>query len=261
MQPKKSLGQNFLSDREILSTIADYGELSRSDTVLEIGPGRGDLTSILCACAGRVVAIEFDDDLMPGLRKIAAQNPNLELVHGDILTYDLASLPAEYKVVANIPYNITSPILTRLVASDNMPVLAVLLVQKEVAQRVAAGPGDLSALAIMTQIYAEVESGIIVPAKCFDPVPKVDGQVVILRRRSQPLVSREEISGVMKLVRAGFASPRKKLRSSLAIGLMTNKQVAESLLKRAGIDPNLRAQALSIADWQRLTKVVADLPR
>lgn len=257
MLPKKSLGQNFLTDPEILSAIADYGELTSNDTVLEIGPGRGNLTRILCQRASKVVAVEFDRDLYTLLeRELASKFSNLKLIQGDILSFGLSTLPKNYKVVANIPYNITSPIITKLLTAKNSPMLSVLLVQKEVAERMAAQPGKLSASAVLASIYAEISTGLIVPAEYFDPVPKVDSQVLIMRRRVQPLVSADEMSKFTDVVYAGFAQPRKKIKSSLAVGLKTNKETAEQLLNKADIDPNLRPQNLATDDWRRLCNLV-----
>ncbi len=253
MQPKKSLGQNFLADPEILSAIADYGELTPGDTVLEIGPGHGDLTRILCQRAGKVVAVEFDRNLFALLeRELAPQFSNLELVHGNILSCDLSKLPQNYKVVANIPYNITSPIITKLLTASDSPILSVLLVQKEVAERLAARPGKLSASAVIAQVYAEITTGLIVSAEYFDPIPKVDSEVLVMRRREEPLVASSKMRQFERMVHAGFAQPRKKLKSSLAVGLKANKETAEQLLNKANIDPDLRPQNLSIADWKRL---------
>lgn len=259
IRPRKELGQNFLFDDEILSTIAGYGELSDDDTVLEIGPGLGTLTSRLCSRAGRVVAVEFDSELSELLANNVAElsgnvADNLTVVNEDILRYDLSNLPSGYKVVANIPYNITSKIIEKLWSSDNNPSLIVLLVQQEVAERLAAVPGKMSVLAISTQIFAEVSLGVKVSAELFTPVPKVDSQVVIIRRRPEPLVKPEQQEQFFYVVKAGFSEKRKKLRSSLAVGLRTNKAEAERLLLEAGIDPNKRAQELSINDWKRLAK-------
>ena len=188
IRAKKELGQNFLCDQLTLSTIADYGELTARDTVLEIGPGLGALTAQLCRRAGRVVAVEYDRVLAEQLagrvaELMGGQPANLESVRADIMDYDLEALPANYKVVANIPYYLTSKIMEKLWASANQPSLAVILVQREVAQRLAATPGQLSLLAISVQLFARVELGIKVPAELFDPTPKVDSQVVIMYRR------------------------------------------------------------------------------
>ena len=259
IQANKSLGQNFLFDEDVLRTIASYGQLTKVDTVLEIGPGLGTLTSQLCSVAGKVVAVEFDDNLadkvIDNVAEILGQRPNnLTVKNEDFLRFDLSQLPTGYKVVANIPYNITSKIIEKLWTTDNKPTIAVLLVQKEVAERLASTPGDLSVLAISAQVFAEVGLGVKVPAKMFTPAPKVDSRVVIMRQRSEPLVKSDQLEQFFYVVKAGFSEKRKKLRSSLAMGLRTNKTEAERLLNEADIDPNKRAQELSIDDWKRLVK-------
>ena len=251
--PNKSLGQHWLKDREILTRIALAAELVSDDTVLEIGPGLGTLTSELLRQAGKVIAVEYDGALA---RKLPGQFPgkNLEVIHHDILQFDLSALPSGYKVVANVPYYITSKIVQLLVTSNNKPSVAVLLVQKEVAERLAAQPGDMSLLALSAQIYAECSLGPLVPAEYFTPPPRVDSQVVILRMRNQPLVPQEDERALWRVARAGFSSRRKKLRSSIAAGLAISKPDAAALLERAGIDPDLRAEDLSIAQWLRLAR-------
>ena len=249
--PKKELGQHWLKDPETLAEIAEAAELVSDDVVLEIGPGLGTLTSRLLARAGRVVAVEFDAELA---RKLPGQFPgkNLEVINEDILQFDLDQLSAGYKVVANVPYYITSKIVEKLMTAKNKPSLAVLLVQKEVAQRIAAEPGDMSILAISAQIFAEAELDIEVPRQFFTPPPKVDSQVVVLRTRDEPLVAKNDEKLFFRLVKAGFSSKRKKLRSSLSAGLAISKPEAERLLKTAGINPDQRAEDLSIDDWRRL---------
>lgn len=261
IQARKELGQNFLFDPQILDAIADCGKLNQSDTVLEIGPGLGTLTGRLCQRAGRVVAVEFDKTLADQLRdNIAKLSPdgdapqNLFLYNQDFLRFDLSQLPTSYKVVANIPYNITSKIIEKLWTADNKPAIAVLLVQKEVAERLASTSGDLSVLAISAQVFAEVSLGTKVPAEMFIPAPKVDSQVVVMKQRLEPLVKSDQLEQFFYVVKAGFSEKRKKLRSSLAMGLRTNKTEAERLLNEADIDPNKRAQELSIDDWKRLAK-------
>ena len=188
--PKKELGQHWLKDRDILAAIADDAELLPDDTVLEIGPGLGTLTSELLRRAGSVVAVEFDPDLA---RKLPGQFPgkNLTVVHEDILQFDLGALPAGYKVVANVPYYITSKIIETLMTAENKPSLVVILVQKEVAQRVAARAGDMSILAVSAQVFAEAYLGVEVPREYFTPPPKVDSQVVVLRIREIPQIESE----------------------------------------------------------------------
>jgi len=252
--PNKSLGQHWLTDRLILEAIADCGELNKDDTVLEIGPGLGTLTSVLLKQAREVFAVEFDPDLA---RKLPGQFPGtaLSVEHADILDYDLGKLPRDYKVVANVPYYITSKIVQRLSESTNPPKTSVLLVQKEVAQRLAAKPGDMSILAVSAQLYADVELGPLVPARYFTPPPKVDSQVVVLKRRDQPLFSDLDRKAFFRVVKAGFSAKRKKLRSSLSAGLGISKQETESILARAGISPDSRAEMLSLDDWHRLATI------
>ncbi|MDN5274901.1 MAG: putative Ribosomal small subunit methyltransferase [Candidatus Saccharibacteria bacterium] len=253
--PKKSLGQHWLRDRGVLAHIADCAELNESDTVLEIGPGLGTLTSELLRRSERVVAVEFDEELA---RKLPAQFPgkNLEVVRSDILAFDLSDLPSGYKVVANVPYYITSKIVQLLMTSSNKPSIAVLLVQKEVAQRLAARPGDMSILAISAQIFADVTLGEIVPAALFTPPPKVDSQVVIFKTRAQPYLTDVAEKDFFRAVKAGFSSKRKKLRSSLSGGLSIPTVQAETYLIAAGIDPNARAESLSLDDWVNLTRQI-----
>lgn len=251
--PKKSLGQHWLKDPEILADIAEAAELTGDDVVLEIGPGLGTLTSRLLARANSVTAVEFDADLA---RKLPGQFPGkkLTVVNQDILQFDLNQLPKKYKVVANVPYYITSKIVEKLMTAENKPSIAVLLVQKEVAERIAVGAGNMSVLSVSVQIFAEAELDIEVPRQFFTPPPKVDSQVVVLRTRDNPLITSEDQRDFFRIVKAGFSAKRKKLRSSLSGGLGIDKSVAEELLKNAGISPDARAEDLAIEDWKRLLK-------
>lgn len=251
--PNKSLGQHWLRDRDTLAYIADCADISVDDTVLEIGPGLGTLTSELLRRAGSVVAVEFDGELA---RKLPGQFPgkNLTVINQDILTFDLSSLPAGYKVVANVPYYITSKIVKLLMTAQNKPSTVVLLVQKEVAERLAARAGDMSILAISAQVFAEVELGDTVPAELFTPPPKVDSAVVTLKARPQSLVSAAEEKAFFRLVKAGFSAKRKKLRSSLSGGLGISKDQAADFLSKANIAPDARAEDLSIEQWRTLLK-------
>ena len=251
--PKKSLGQHWLKDPEILADIAEAAELTGDDVVLEIGPGLGTLTSRLLARANSVTAVEFDADLA---RKLPGQFPGkkLTVVNQDILQFDLNQLPKNYKVVANVPYYITSKIVEKLMTAENKPSIAVLLVQKEVAERIAAEAGNMSILSVSVQIFAEAELDIEVPRQFFTPPPKVDSQVVVLRTRDDPLITPEDQRDFFRIVKAGFSAKRKKLRSSLSGGLGIDKSVAEELLKNAGISPDARAEDLAIEDWKKLLK-------
>ncbi|QQG51135.1 MAG: ribosomal RNA small subunit methyltransferase A [Candidatus Saccharibacteria bacterium] len=252
--PNKSLGQHWLRDRGVLAHIADCADVQKTDTVLEIGPGLGTLTSELLRRSEKVVAVEFDEALA---RKLPAQFPgkNLEVIQSDILSFDLSGMPAGYKVVANVPYYITSKIVQLLMTAENKPSIAVLLVQKEVAERLAAKPGDMSILAISAQIFAEVTLGDIVPAAMFTPPPKVDSQVVILKLRDKPFLSDISEKEFFRVVKAGFSAKRKKLRSSLAGGLGISKDESVALLQKAGVNPEARAESLRLEEWAALARV------
>ncbi len=255
LKNKKSLGQYWLRDREVLSGIAESAELSISDMVLEIGPGLGTLTGELLKRAGKVIAVELDSDLA---KKLPGQFPgkNLEVINADFLEYDLSSLPSGYKVVANVPYYITGKIIQKLTTTSNKPSVVVLLVQKEVAERLAAKPGDMGVLSVSAQLFADVSLGEIVPAELFTPPPKVDSQVVVMRIRQKTLLDGIDQSLFFRVVKAGFSAKRKKLRSSLSGGLGISKTEAEKRLIMAGIDPNSRAESLAISDWLNLAQKV-----
>ena len=260
LQNNKSLGQHWLKDRDVLAQIADEAELSHDDVVLEVGPGLGTLTSEILRQARRVVAVEFDEDLA---RKLPGQFPgkNLTVINEDILQFNLDTLPANYKVVANVPYYITSKIIQRFMTAANKPATVVILVQKEVAERVAAQPGDMSILAVSAQVYARARLGVEVPKGYFTPPPKVDSQVVVLETRAVPLVTQAEEKLFFRVVKAGFSAKRKKLRSSIAAGLALSKEEAESILAAAAINPDNRAEDLSIDDWLRLVQQVRGTQR
>jgi 16S rRNA (adenine1518-N6/adenine1519-N6)-dimethyltransferase len=249
--PKKSLGQHWLFDSKSLGAICDAAHIAPDDTVLEIGPGLGPLTVELTARAKQVVAVELDEELA---RKLPARvpAPNLQVIHTDVLQFDLSQLPAGYKVVANVPYYITSKIVQFLLESPTPPAIAVLLVQKEVAQRLAAKPGDMSILAISAQLYANVQLGPVVTADKFDPPPKVDSQVVAFVRRTEPLFPGLDTRLFFRVVKAGFSEKRKTLRNSLSGGLALSKDDAEALLHEASIDPGNRAERLSLEQWHAL---------
>lgn len=268
---KKSLGQNLLIDTAHLARIADAAELTKEDTVLEIGPGLGALTHLLAERAGRVVAVELDQRLIPILREQFADQPHVSFVHGDILELSpagliQAQLPAEtgaasaataYKVVANLPYYITSAALRHILElADVRPTLAVVLVQREVAQRMIAQPGDMSLLAVGVQFYARPRALHSVPAGAFLPRPKVDSSVVRLDLHEQPAVPDVDPTQFFRIVRAGFGQRRKQLRNSLSAGLSCKKEDADLWLNAAGVDPSRRAQTLSIAEWGELTRQV-----
>lgn len=252
-QPKKSLGQHWLRDEATLSQIVALADLRPDDNILEIGPGLGDLTKLLVKKTGSVTAVEFDDALAVKLANAFDQN-RLEIVSQDILKFDLTQLPAEYKVVANIPYYLTANLLRVLTESVNPPAQMVLLVQKEVAQRLAAGPGALSILAVSVQLDYDAQLGPVVPAGLFTPPPKVDSQVIKLTRRPQPLFDDLDRRLYLGIVKAGFSQRRKKLRSALAGGLHRSKAEVDAWLTAVGVNGDRRAQELSLDDWHQIYK-------
>ncbi len=252
---KKSLGQHWLNDAAALASICEAGNVTQDDTVLEIGPGTGTLTELLVRRAKQVVAVEFDERLAAQLaRRVPAAN--LEVVHQDILRFDLGRLPADYKVVANIPYYLTSNLIRKLSETPNQAARIVMLIQKEVAQRVAAGPGRMSLLSVSAQLYWQVSLGPVIPARLFVPPPKVDSQVLILQRPGELMFGAEDRTQLLQLAKAGFASRRKTLLNSLAGGLRIEKEQIRRILIKAGIQPSRRAQTLSLNEWHLLAKTL-----
>ncbi len=251
---KKSLGQHWLNDQATLEDICDAAALDGTDTVLEIGPGPGSLTKLLVQEAQKVVAVEFDERFAKALLSNVHAD-NLEVTHQDILKFDLTNLPKDYKVVANIPYYLTSNLLRVLSESTNPPKTIILLIQKEVAERVAAGPGDMSLLSVSVQLYYEPQLGVKVPAHLFTPPPKVDSQVLILKRRGEVLFQDLSPTALLTVVKAGFSARRKTLLNSLSGGLRLDKPAVNELLAKADISPNQRPQELKLEDWHRLAKV------
>lgn len=254
-KPKKSLGQHWLYDEPTLNAIIDCAEVATEDTVLEIGPGLGTLTKQLVTRAQHVVAVEFDQELADALPTTISDDV-LTVVHEDILQFDLTTLPAAYKVVANIPYYLTSKLIRVLCESTNPFDVAAILIQKEVAERVAAEPGQMSILSVSAQFYCEVSLGPEVPAELFTPPPKVDSQVLVLRYRGTPLFEDVDTKQFFRVVKAGFSQKRKTLVNALSGGLAISKDEAKALCDAADIDPSQRAQALSLDDWYALHEVV-----
>ncbi len=261
--PKRSLGQNFLADDRYLADVIQAADLQPDDTVLEIGPGLGVLTHQLAQRVQRVVAVELDDQLVVILGDQFAEQSNVEIVHGDILESDpveLTKFPIHnsqftihnYKVVANLPYYITSPVLRHLLEASQSPSLAVVMVQKEVAERICAMPGQMSILAVSVQFYASPSLVCHVPADAFYPQPKVDSAVLRLDVLPEPAVPDVEPAHFFQIVRAGFGQKRKQLLNSLSAGLRLPKDQVSVACESAGIDPRRRAQTLSMDEWGRL---------
>ncbi len=250
---KKSLGQHWLRDEASLRAICAAAEVSPGNTVLEIGPGLGTLTLVLVQQAQKVIAVELDESLARELPARVTAN-NLQVINQDILQFDFTQLSGGYKVVANIPYYLTSNLIRMLSELANPPAVAALLVQKEVAERVAARPGSMSLLSVTAQFYWRVSLGQIVPAGLFMPPPKVDSQILIMKRREALLFPDADPKHFFRLAKAGFSQRRKTLLNSLSAGLQLDRKKVESILKKADIPPTTRAQALSLEQWYELYK-------
>ena len=254
LRADKSLGQNFLQDPIALEKITAAAGIRPTDSVLEIGPGLGSLTRYLAVAAQEVVAVELDDNLIPPLRTVIAPYANIRLIHGDILKFPPAELIRQpgYLVVANIPYYITSAIIRHLLENEPKPRRIVLTIQKEVADRICAAPGDMSLLALSVQVYGEPRIAARIPAGAFFPAPKVDSAVLCLDVYPEPQIRSKSLETFFKLIKAGFSQKRKTLRNSLSSSLHISPVEAADLLTRAGIDPQRRAETVSIPEWQRL---------
>jgi 16S rRNA (adenine1518-N6/adenine1519-N6)-dimethyltransferase len=259
LRADKSLGQNFLQDSSALEKIARAAEIQAEDSVLEIGPGLGSLTRYLALAAREVVAIELDPELIPPLRAVLTPyaSRNVRVAQGDILKTDVSELihKKDYLVAANIPYYITSAIMRHLLESEPKPRRIVLTIQKEVAERVCAAPGDLSLLALSVQVYGTPSIAAIIPAASFHPAPKVDSAILRVDIYPEPLIPHETLPAFFKLTKAGFSQKRKTLRNSLSSGLHISTKESESMLTAAGIDFMRRAETLSIEEWKGLCKV------
>jgi len=263
LRAKKSLGQHFLVDKRVLHRIVSAAELTSEDTVIEVGPGLGILTKELARRAGRVIAVEADPNLASALREVVA---DIDIISADILQTDPALLLASsgvedaspsYKVVANIPYYITSPILRHFLEASLKPSLIVVMVQKEVGEAIVAQPGRMSLLAVSIQFYGQPLIVDHVPARSFYPPPKVDSVILQIKVHQQPPVSVPQASKFFDVVRAGFSAPRKQLRNALAQGLGIPPKEAASLLERVMIDPQRRAETLHLEEWARICEEIS----
>jgi 16S rRNA (adenine1518-N6/adenine1519-N6)-dimethyltransferase len=252
-QNKKSLGQHWLHDTSVLKAITAAANVSADDNILEIGPGLGTLTEVLARTQARITALEYDQDLLAGLQKKLNKYNNVLILEGDIRTFNFSTMPKPYKVVANIPYYLTSHLIRSISETTNPPEVAVLLIQKEVAQRICAQPGQMGILSVTAQFYFTCTLDIEVPAALFTPPPKVASQVVVLTRRPHKLFPVDE-KDYFAIVKAGFSEKRKTLRNTISSGLHLEKDAVESLLERANIASNRRAQELSLDEWYAVFK-------
>lgn len=261
------LGQNFLKDKSVVDKIIQAAALTASDFVVEIGPGEGVLTEELAKHAGKVLAIEIDKNLLPALKnKFSAQGgsasggknaKNVSIINEDILKIDFKKIVTDYellvtgyKLIANIPYYITSPIIRLFLEAENQPQEMILMVQKEVAERIVAGPGQMSILAVSVQYYAQAELLFPVSKIAFDPVPEVDSAVIKILPRKK--YHSDDDRKFFRIVRAGFSAKRKTLVNNLANALHSDKNIVAEKIKALGLGPNVRAQELSVEDWKKL---------
>jgi len=258
LRADKSLGQNFLQDPFALEKVVAAAQIQSTDTVLEIGPGLGSLTRYLAASAKEVIAVELDRNLLAPLQAVLIPYQNIRVIHGDILELSPAEFTNnnDYVVVANIPYYITSAVIRHLLESDTKPRRIILTIQKEVAERICAKPGDLSLLALSVQIYGNPHIAARIPAEAFFPVPKVDSAVLSIDIYPTPQIKTELLNTFFKLIKAGFSQKRKTLRNSLSAGLHITPVAAEEMLTKAKIDSKKRAETLSIEDWKRLCETI-----
>ena len=270
-RPKKRLGQHFLTDEAVLERILSAAGLGPGDIVVEIGPGLGVLTEALARQGARVVAIELDAKLVALLKKRLAGFPDVKIVHGDILKVTARQLlrnnlpPSDlgrgYKVIANLPYYITSPVLSHFLEAEPRPSRMVVMVQKEVGEAIAAAPGKMRLLSVKAQFYSKPAIVSYVPAASFYPPPKVDSVILRLDVCSQPPIEVSDVAGFFDIVMHGFSAPRKQLRNSLAHSLEMSPTQVTSLLETAGIEGKRRAETLSLEEWRELWKAFAPFAR
>ncbi|MBU0577335.1 ribosomal RNA small subunit methyltransferase A [Patescibacteria group bacterium] len=251
---KKSLGQNFLVDEKALDTIVSAADLKKTDNVIEVGPGTGFLTERLIEKASHITSVELDKDMVDILERQFKFTDNLEILNQDILDFEIQNSKFKiqnFKVVANIPYYITSPLLKHFLQSDNRPSVMVVLVQKEVAEKICGMSGK-SLITIETQLFGEPEIVDIVPSDSFYPAPKVDSAILKIKVFDKPLIPEDQIKDFLRLVKFGFSQKRKKLSNSLSAGLHMEPAEVREVLKSVGIDEGVRAEDLVIEDWKNL---------
>jgi len=254
-RPTKSLGQHFLVDKRVLSRISRAADLSSQELVIEIGPGRGILTRHLSERAGRVIAIELDDALADRLTAEFADRPNVEIVHADARELDLDTLlppDVPYKVAANLPYYAALPILRRFLEAEHKPERMVVMVQREVARKIAAPPGEMGLVSVAVQLYGRPRILSYVPPKAFRPAPKVTSAILRIDVYIKSALVLDSETKFFELVKAGFSAPRKQLRNCLRNGLSLDTGPVNAMLLSAGVDPTRRPQTLSIEEWGTL---------
>ena len=268
VRPKKRLGQHFLVDESVLAHILAAAGLDSGDVVIEVGPGLGVLTGALGRTGATVIAVELDSQLVALLKKRLRAFPNVKVVHADILkttpgqllqeTVAAPGTARDYKVVANLPYYITSPVLSHFLEAEPRPSRMVVMVQKEVGETIAAAPGKMRLLSVRTQFYSKPAIVCYVPSSSFHPPPKVDSVVLRLDVRSRPPIEVKDVAGFFDMVMRGFSAPRKQLRNTLSRSLQMPADEVARLLEKAGVEPGRRAETLGLEEWRRLWEVFSE---
>lgn len=259
IKPKKSLGQHFLIDKNIVEKILKVGNIRPDETIVEIGPGKGIMTRRLSEAAGHIIAIELDDRLFVNLKEELNDLSNLELIHGDALRFSYEEIPGEFKVIANLPYYISTPIIFKLLSVGNKIRSMTLMLQKEVAERIVAAPGtkEYGPLTISIEYYCKPRIDFFVSRRSFSPQPKVDSAVITLLARREPKIKVKDVSLFFKTVRAGFSSRRKMLKNALR-GLGVSDEMIGLALEKSGIDSKRRGETLSIEEFAALSDNLFD---
>ena len=254
---KKDLGQHFLIDEKALDTIVETANLTKVDQIVEVGPGMGILTRELCKKAGTVIAVELDTAMLTVVKTACIKYNNLIVENHDILKFDTSKL-GKYKIVSNLPYYITSPVIRKFLEAENKPEEMILLVQREVAERIAAKPSRMSILAVSVQYYGAPTVVDVVPRTSFFPAPRVDSAIIKIKVYKEPLFE-AETKLFFRIVKSGFGEKRKQLINSLAGGMQMSRTDVERWLEKSGIDSQMRAEALSMTDWHRLYQSYQEL--
>lgn len=253
IKPIKHFGQNFLVNKKAVSTIIEGAKLLKKDVVLEIGPGKGVLTKELAERVKKVIAIEKDKRLVEFLKEELKDFDNIEIINDDTLNYELGIMNHEYKIVANLPFYITAPIIRKFLEMERQPEEMTLIIQKEVAKRICNKPPRMSILAISVQFYADAKILSYIPRRSFKPMPKVDGAIIQITPKKKYDVNPDKF---FKVVKAGFSHPRKQIINNLSTELDINKKELGSFLLSKNIKPTQRAETLSINDWLNLIDLV-----